>query len=259
MDRRGRLPRRAGDLIARALSWPLALLPLPGVRAWQGSVEAATGERPRPGTRRLLLENWLRNTLWSLSLAHWTDDEILAVASITDEEVDRLRESLAGPGLVLALPHMGSWDFAGAWCATVGIKVVSVAERLPDGLYERFRDARAGMGMDIHPVDLPGLLGVLTDDVRAGRLVCLLSDRDLSSRGWASRGLAPTPRSGCRPAPRSWRGVPARTCAWPRPGSRADGSASGSPNASTVTRRGNSWPAPSPCSPITSPRPPGAG
>ena len=179
----GRLPRRAGDLIARALSWPLALLPLPGVRAWQGSVEAATGERPGPGTRRLLLENWLRNTLWSLSLAHWTDDEILAVASITDEEVDRLRESLAGPGLVLALPHMGSWDFAGTWCATVGIKVVSVAERLPDGLYERFRDARAGMGMDIHPVDLPGLLGVLTDDVRAGRLVCLLSDRDLSSRG----------------------------------------------------------------------------
>ena len=53
----GRLPRRAGDLIARALSWPLALLPLPGVRAWQGSVEAATGERPGPGTRRLLLEN----------------------------------------------------------------------------------------------------------------------------------------------------------------------------------------------------------
>ena len=78
---------------------------------------------------------------------------------------------------------MGSWDFAGAWCARVGIKVVSVAERLPKGVYERFSAAREGMGMSIHPVDRPDIMRHLVDDVRARRLVCLLADRDLSSRG----------------------------------------------------------------------------
>lgn len=181
----GRLPRRVGDALARVASIPLAALPLSAVAAWAESVEAGTGRRPGYRARRRLLENWARNMLWSLSLARWSDDEVLRVVRITEEDAAKLHGSLAGPGLVAALPHMGSWDFAGAWCARVGIKVVSVAERLPEGLFERFRDARAGMGMTIYPVDQPGLMGLLADDVRASRLVCLLSDRDLSARGLA--------------------------------------------------------------------------
>lgn len=181
----GRLPRRVGDALARLASVPLAALPLPAVAAWADSIEAGTGRRPGFRARRRLLENWLRNTLWSLSLARWSDDDVLRVVRIADADVAKLRDSLAGPGMVAALPHMGSWDFAGAWCARVGIKVVSVAERLPEGLFERFRDARAGMGMTIYPVDQPDLMRRLGDDVRAGRLVCLLADRDLSARGLA--------------------------------------------------------------------------
>ncbi|MBK7820280.1 MAG: hypothetical protein IPJ61_04195 [Tessaracoccus sp.] len=181
----GRLPRRVGDALARVVSVPLAALPLRTVAAWADSIEAGTGRRPGYRDRRRLLANWARNMLWSLSLARWTDDEVLRVVRITEADAAKLHGSLAGPGLVAALPHMGSWDFAGAWCARVGIKVVSVAERLPEGLFERFRDARAGMGMTIYPVDQPGLMGLLADDIRARRLVCLLSDRDLSSRGLA--------------------------------------------------------------------------
>ncbi|MFT3886709.1 MAG: hypothetical protein QM713_00890 [Arachnia sp.] len=181
----GRLPRRVGDLLARLVSYPLAVLPLPAVAAWADSVVAGTGHHPGYRERRRLLENWARNALWSLSLARWSDDEVLRVVRISPEDAAKLRSSLAGPGMVAALPHMGSWDGAGAWCARVGIKVVSVAERLPDGLFERFRDARAGMGMTIYPVDEQGLMKLLADDVRAGRLVCLLADRDLSSRGLA--------------------------------------------------------------------------
>lgn len=181
----GRLPRRVGDALARVASVPLAALPLSAVAAWADSVEAGTGRRPGYRARRRLLENWARNLLWSLSLARWSDDEVLRVVRITDDDAAKLHGSLAGPGLIAALPHTGSWDFAGAWCARVGIKVVSVAERLPEGLFERFREARAGMGMTIYPVDQPSLMGLLADDVRARRLVCLLSDRDLSSRGLA--------------------------------------------------------------------------
>ena len=179
----GRIPRRLGDALARCFAPVVSLVPIPNLKRWAESVEQATGTAPTRRQRRLLVENWIRNTLWSLSLAHWSDREVLRTVAIDEADVEKLRTSLAGPGLVLALPHMGSWDFAGAWCARIGVKVVSVAERLPDDLFELFREARAGMGMDIYAVDEPDLMRRLANDVKAGRMVCLLSDRDLSSRG----------------------------------------------------------------------------
>ena len=178
-----RVPRPVGDALARLAAPLIALGRLPAVDEWAETVRMATGSAPTRRQRRQLIESWIRNNLWSLSLAGWSDHEVLRVASIDDADLAKLRESLAGPGLVLALPHMGSWDFAGAWCARVGIKVVSVAERLPRGVYERFVEARAGMGISIYPVDQPDVIRCLSEDVAAKRLVCLLADRDLSVRG----------------------------------------------------------------------------
>lgn len=177
------IPRRGADAFAKLVAPIASLMRLPAVDAWASTVARATGSPPTRQMRRQLIEHWFRNNLWSLSLERWNDAEIHRVADISDEHVARLRTSLAGPGLVLALPHMGSWDFAGAWCARIGIAVASVAERLPDGMYERFRAAREGMGMTIYPVDQPRLLPILADEIRAGKMVCLLADRDLSARG----------------------------------------------------------------------------
>ncbi|SDL74238.1 hypothetical protein [Tessaracoccus oleiagri] len=179
----GRLPVAAADAFAGAVAPLAGSLPIRPLQQWRDNVERVTGTRPGAALTRLVVERWMRNNLWSMSLGRWSDAQVLARASVSDEEVDRLRTSLAGNGLVLALPHMGSWDFAGAWCARVGIQVVSVAERLPRGLFERFRDARAAMGMTIYATDEPDLFRKLSDDVAAGRLVCLLADRDLSRRG----------------------------------------------------------------------------
>lgn len=178
-----RLPHWARQLICTVLPLPIAAMPLSGLRQWESNVEIALGRRPSTDERRALVSSWLRNALMSLSLGRWSDQDVLTRVIISDDDLGKLRSSLAGPGLVLALPHMGSWDFGGAWCARVGIKVLSVAEKLPRGLYERFRDARAGMGMDILPVGQPDLMRCLMESVRRGEAVCLLSDRDLSSRG----------------------------------------------------------------------------
>lgn len=178
-----RIPRRLGDALARLAAPIIAVRPPSAVDEWAETVRLATGLAPTRRQRRRLIENWIRSNLWSLSLAGWSDDEVLKVADIDPADVAKLKSSLADRGLVLALPHMGSWDFAGAWCARVGISVVSVAERLPRGVYERFVEARAGMGMTIYPVDQSDVMRTLADDVGAGRLVCLLADRDLSSRG----------------------------------------------------------------------------
>ncbi|HMR49119.1 MAG TPA: hypothetical protein PKE40_07740 [Arachnia sp.] len=192
-----RLPRGVAEAIAIGGATVASLLRPAGVRRWEANVEATLGRPPRRAERRRMIRWWARNNLWSLSLARWSDAEVLRRTLISDEDLQRLRTSLAGPGLVLALPHMGSWDLAGAWCARVGIRAVSVAERLPDGLFELFRDARAGMGMEIFPVDQPGLMDELSAAVRARKAVCLLSDRDLGRRGvavdWAGHRITVPP------------------------------------------------------------------
>lgn len=179
----GRIPHRLRNVLCVVGAVLVHRLPLGGLKQWDSNFRKVMGRYPTHAERRLLVESWLRNNLMSLSLANWSDEDVLSRCIISEHHLARLRTSLAGPGLVVALPHMGSWDFAGAWCAREGIKVVSVAERLPAGLYEKFREAREGMGMDIHPMGKRALMDALADDVRAGRMVCLLSDRDLSRRG----------------------------------------------------------------------------
>jgi KDO2-lipid IV(A) lauroyltransferase len=92
----------------------------------------------------------------------------------------------AGTGCVIALPHAGNWDYAGAWVCTHGWPLTTVAERLkPEGLYQRFVEYRESLGMEIIPL-VGGArppLDVLEDRLRSAHCVPLLADRDLSARG----------------------------------------------------------------------------
>jgi KDO2-lipid IV(A) lauroyltransferase len=92
----------------------------------------------------------------------------------------------AGTGCVIALPHAGNWDFAGAWVCAQGWPLTTVAERLkPEGVFRRFVAYRESLGMEIIPMtggNRPPL-DILEERVRQGRIVPLLADRDLSARG----------------------------------------------------------------------------
>ncbi|MDG4830260.1 phosphatidylinositol mannoside acyltransferase [Solwaraspora sp. WMMD1047] len=92
----------------------------------------------------------------------------------------------AGRGVVVALPHAGNWDAAGAWVAAKGWPITTVAERLrPEGVYERFVAFRERLGMEIIPLTggQQPPVDVLADRLTRGHLVPLLADRDLSARG----------------------------------------------------------------------------
>lgn len=92
----------------------------------------------------------------------------------------------AGRGAVVALPHAGNWDAAGAWVAAMGWPMTTVMERLkPEGVYERFLAFRERLGMHILPAHGGSRppLEVLTERLGAGHVVPLLADRDLSARG----------------------------------------------------------------------------
>ena len=92
----------------------------------------------------------------------------------------------SGRGAVIALPHMGNFDQAGVWIIAQGAGTfTTVAERLkPESVYESFVRYRQTLGFEVLPLTGgAGPFGVLAARLRAGHLVCLVSDRDLKETG----------------------------------------------------------------------------
>jgi KDO2-lipid IV(A) lauroyltransferase len=94
-----------------------------------------------------------------------------------------------GRGVIYALPHMGDFEQAGRWVIGYGVgSLTTVAERLkPESVFQRFLAFRQGLGMEVLPTTGggPHPFGVMAQRLRAGKLVCLVADRDLSDTGIA--------------------------------------------------------------------------
>lgn len=89
-----------------------------------------------------------------------------------------------GVGPILALPHVGGWEWAGRWLGTAhGLNVTAVAERLePPELNDWFLELRAGLGMRIIPLG-PRAGSESAAALAAGDVMCLLCDRDIAGNG----------------------------------------------------------------------------
>ncbi len=90
----------------------------------------------------------------------------------------------AGSGTILALPHLGTWEWAGVWLARVQrVPVSAVVERLePPELFEWFRELRAALGIEVIPLG-EGAGAQVLRSLADGRVVCLLSDRLVGGSG----------------------------------------------------------------------------
>ncbi|MFC3501838.1 phosphatidylinositol mannoside acyltransferase [Micromonospora krabiensis] len=131
------------------------------------------------------LRSYARYWMEAFRLPSLRRDQILAGFRLDGEE--KLAADVAtGRGAVVALPHAGNWDAAGAWVAANGWPITTVAERLrPEAVFERFVAFRESLGMEILPTHggARPAFDVLVDRLRAGAVVPLLADRDLSARG----------------------------------------------------------------------------
>jgi lauroyl/myristoyl acyltransferase len=97
---------------------------------------------------------------------------------------EHLTKAMAdGKGIVMALPHVGSWEWGGYWLALEGMPMTAVVEVLePEELFEWFVGKRTAMGLTAVPLgegSSQAMLRALKDGLLAG----LVSDRDLAGNG----------------------------------------------------------------------------
>jgi KDO2-lipid IV(A) lauroyltransferase len=112
----------------------------------------------------------------------WSRERTLSTVTVTNEAL-LLEPIKAGQAVVVALPHAGNWDHAGSYFCLKGAQLVTVAEVLkPRALFEKFLEYRQAIGMEVLPLDSKAFPKLL-ERARAGKLIALVADRDLSRSG----------------------------------------------------------------------------
>jgi KDO2-lipid IV(A) lauroyltransferase len=101
-------------------------------------------------------------------------------AGMSWQGVGCLEEAVqAGKGAILAMPHLGGWEWAGVWLVLQGIPVTAVVEALePPEVFEWFAGFRRSLGMNVVPLGPQAGTAVL-QALNAGHVVCLLCDRNV--------------------------------------------------------------------------------
>lgn len=190
-----------------------------GVRQLRANLTQVVGPGvPPPRMRRIVragMRSYSRYWHEAFRLADLRTTSVLRRMDMENPELLAAAHA-RGRGVVVALAHCGNWDHTGAWAAALGYDVTAVAQRArPEWLYQRFVAYRSALGIDVVPLtggDRP-LAAELTARLRAGGVVCLLADRDLSRNGVPVRFLGRQTRLPTGPALLSIRtGAPLLVC-----------------------------------------------
>jgi KDO2-lipid IV(A) lauroyltransferase len=103
-----------------------------------------------------------------------TPDEL--IERVTLEGRDHLDAALArGCGVIMAVPHMGSWDMAGAYAGAIGYQISAVTERFPGSLNDAVVQTRQRFGLDVIMLGRAAVRAI-TDALHANHIVALLCD-----------------------------------------------------------------------------------
>jgi len=162
----------------------------PVVQVLEGNLRRVIGsEAPGGqlrGLSRQVLRSYARYWLEVFRLPVIPVDRLLGEMHVTGHIRTAFGYLEAGRGVILALPHMGNYDLAGAWLIAKGAgSVTAVAERLqPESVYDRFVAFREGFGMEVLPASGgTQRFGILVQRLQAGKIVGLICDRDVTGGG----------------------------------------------------------------------------
>ena len=192
------LAYQAGAALARALPEPLAALTGRTAGFWltlgmAGRRQAVERHLQRLHGRRMgplelrrevhrTFDSYARYWLESFRLTGMDPGDL--DAGMAAEGMEHLDAALAeGNGVVMALPHLGGWDFGGAWLATQGYPITVVVEPLePPELFEWFAEFRRRLGLTVVPLGPDAGREVLRA-LRRNEVAGLLCDRDIDGTG----------------------------------------------------------------------------
>jgi len=190
---------RAGALAARVV--PGAALPslarvlgtaaaraLPQRRLMvERNLQRASGKRlSRPALRRAVhrtFESYARYWIESFRLPGTSTADI--ERGIEVDNFGYVSDGLsAGKGVILALPHLGGWEWAAFWLTEIKrVPVSAVVEAIePPQLGNWFAELRRAFGLEIITLG-PSAGADVIRALKANRIVCLLCDRDIGGGG----------------------------------------------------------------------------
>jgi lauroyl/myristoyl acyltransferase len=178
------MPSRVGEPAARVVGRAVALAMVSRRRQVERNLRrATTGELSGVALHKAVAETFDSYTRYwyeLFRLPHELGGEL--EMDVTGRE--HLAGALeAGSGAIVALPHVGGWDFAGAWFARQGWPLTVVVEPVePPELFEWFASVRRDLGMAV--VELGAEAGrTVLRALRQNHVVCLVCDRDLTGDG----------------------------------------------------------------------------
>jgi KDO2-lipid IV(A) lauroyltransferase len=150
--------------------------------------ECAEGVEPDPA----LLARWSRRTyveygrywLDGARLPYVSPEGVYARMQVEGDSMANIGAGLSkGRGVILALPHVGSWEWGGRFLVMEGMPMTAVVERLePERLFEWFVRQRAAMGITAVPLG-EGSGAPLLKALKENQLLALVGDRDLAGNG----------------------------------------------------------------------------
>jgi lauroyl/myristoyl acyltransferase len=127
-------------------------------------------------------DSYARYYLESFRLPHLSPDTVSK--GLREDGYQYVVEGLeAGKGVILALPHLGGWEWAGRWLVDRGHGLTVVVEKIdPPELFEWFADLRAKLGMNVVALG-PDAGREVVAALHRNDIVCLLCDRDIQRTG----------------------------------------------------------------------------
>ena len=127
-------------------------------------------------------QSYLRYWCDTFRSPDWSKDRLQKTVTIIGK--DLLMPALTGnKAVIVALPHSGNWDHAGAYYCSLGFKVTTVAERLkPEAVFKAFLNYRKALGMEVLPLE-PRVIAALSKRLQENGFVALVADRDLTDSG----------------------------------------------------------------------------
>jgi len=212
----GRKPRQllgaSYEIGARALRamplWLRHAAAAPGGTAWfwlsaaqrraaLDNYGAALGrQRDDPEVARVArhaFQNYGRMLMDFLLLGSLSPAELMARVSVDSR--DQLDAAISrGRGVIMAVPHMGSWDMAGSYAGALGYRISAVADRFPGSLNDAVVGTRQRFGLDVITLGRSAVRAI-TNALHANRIVALLCDLEqgpgVSVRFFGRRAIVP--------------------------------------------------------------------